>query len=87
MYLHIGKECVLNNNELIGIFNIEILEKSNSYDYILENIAEKVIDISEGNPKSLILVCKENKNIAYISNILSSTIGKRINNKVGGSYE
>lgn len=80
MYLHIGKECILNNNELIGIFNIEALEKMNSYDYILENMAEKVIDISSGKPKSLILVCKNNKNIAYISNILSSTIGKRINN-------
>lgn len=80
MYLHIGKECILNNNELIGIFNIETLEKLNSYDYILENMAEKVIDISGGKPKSLILVQKDNKSIAYISNILSSTIGKRINN-------
>ena len=80
MYLHIGKECILNNNELIGIFNIDALKEANSYDYILENITESVIDISAGNPKSLILVCKENKCIAYISNILSSTIGKRINN-------
>ena len=80
MYLHIGKECILNNKELIGIFNIEVLKKSNSYDELLENIAEYVIDISCGNPKSLILVCKNNMNVAYISNILSSTIGKRINN-------
>lgn len=80
MYLHIGKECILNYNELIGIFNIETLEKSNGYDYILENMPEKVIDISGGKPKSLILVQKNNKSIAYVSNILSSTIGKRINN-------
>lgn len=80
MYLHIGKECILNNNELIGIFNIETLEKADSYDYILENMAEEVIDISGGKPKSLILVQKDNKSVAYISNILSSTIGKRINN-------
>lgn len=80
MYLHIGKECILNYNELIGIFNIETLEKSNGYDYILENMPEKVIDISGGKPKSLILVHKNNKSIAYVSNILSSTIGKRINN-------
>ena len=80
MYLHIGKECILNTNELIGIFNIEALEKLNSYDYILENTVEKIVDISCGKPKSLILVRKDNKNIAYISNILSSTIGKRINN-------
>ena len=79
MYLHIGKDYILNNNDIIGIFNINTLKKSNSYDYILENLSEKVIDISGGKPKSLILVSKNNKNIAYISNILSSTIGKRIN--------
>ncbi len=79
MYLHIGKDYILNNNDIIGIFNINTLKKSNSYDYILENLSEKVIDISGGKPKSLILVSKNNKNIAYISNILSSTIGNRIN--------
>lgn len=79
MYLHIGKDYILNNNDIIGIFNINTLKKSNSYDYILENLSEKVIDISGEKPKSLILVSKNNKNIAYISNILSSTIGNRIN--------
>ena len=79
MYLHIGKDYILNNNDIIGIFNINTLKKSNSYDYILENLSENVIDISGGKPKSLILVSKNNKNIAYISNILSSTIGNRIN--------
>lgn len=80
MYLHIGKECILNNNELIGIFNIDALKKVNGYDYILDTMNGAIEDISCGNPKSLILVQKNNKCIAYISNILSSTIGKRINN-------
>lgn len=79
MYLHIGKDYILNNNDIIGIFDINTLKKSNSYDYVLENLSEKVIDISGGKPKSLILVSKNNKNIGYISNILSSTIGNRIN--------
>ncbi len=79
MYLHIGKECVLNNNELIGIFNIETLKKSKSYDYILKNMVNKTIDISAGKPKTLVLVSKNNENIAYISNILSSTIASRVN--------
>ena len=80
MYIHIGKNYILNNNDVIGIFDIETLKKTNSYDYILENLSEKVTDISGGKPKSLILTNKDNKNIGYISNILSSTIGKRINN-------
>ena len=39
-----------------------------------ENNVEKIVDISCGNPKSLVLVRKGDKNVAYISNILSSTI-------------
>lgn len=80
MYIHIGKNYILNNNDIIGIFNIKTLKKTNSYDYILENLSEKINDISGGKPKSLILTNKDKKNVVYISNILSSTIGNRINN-------
>ena len=76
MYLHIGKECILNNNELIGIFNVDTLS---NYEVILNNMAEKVIDISAGKPKSLILISKNNQYIEYISNILSTTISSRVN--------
>lgn len=80
MYIHIGKNYILNNNDIIGIFDIKTLKKTNSYDYILENLSEKINDISGGKPKSLILTNKDKKNVGYISNILSSTIGNRINN-------
>lgn len=80
MYVHIGKDYILNNNNIIGIFDINTLRKTNSYDCILENLSEKVTDISGGKPKSLILTNKNKKNTGYISNILSSTIGNRINN-------
>lgn len=81
MYLHIGKDYILNNNDIIGIFDINTLKKSNSYDYILENLSGKITDISGGKPKSLILINKNNKTNGYISNILSSTIGNRVNIK------
>lgn len=80
MYVHIGKDIILNNKDIIGIFDIDTLKKSNSYDYILNNLLDSIVDISNGKPKSLILVDNK-KNIGYISNILSSTIGKRINKK------
>ena len=80
MYVHIGNDYILNNNDIIGIFDILTLKKSNSYDYILESLSGKITDISGGKPKSLILTNKDNKNMGYISNILSTTIGNRINN-------
>lgn len=80
MYVHIGKDIILNSKDIIGIFDIDTLKKSNSYDYILNNLLDNIVDISNGKPKSLILV-NNKENIGYISNILSSTIGKRINKK------
>ena len=80
MYVHIGKDIILNSKDVIGIFDIDTLKKSNSYDYILNNLLDNIVDISNGKPKSLILV-NNKENIGYISNILSSTIGKRINKK------
>ena len=77
MYVHIGKNFILNNNDIIGIFDIDTLKKTNSYENIVNNLCEKLIDISAENPKSLIIVRKNNKDIGYISNIISSTIGNR----------
>ena len=80
MYVHIGKNFILNNNDIIGIFDIDTLKKTNSYENIVNNLCEKLIDISAENPKSLIIVRKNNKDIGYISNIISSTIGNRVSN-------
>ena len=77
MYLHIGKDVILNINEIIGIFDIETLKKSKSYDNIIEKA--KVVERLSDNEKSLILT-NENCNLkAYISNILSTTIANRSN--------
>lgn len=65
MYLHIGKEYVVNTKNIIGIFNIEDIK-----------IKDNLIDISDGNKKTIILV--DNKKIkGYITNISSSTLKKR----------
>ena len=80
MYVHIGNDYILKNNDIIGIFDIMTLKKSNSYEYILESLSGKITDISGGKPKSLILTNQDNKNMGYISNILSTPIGNRINN-------
>ena len=31
MYLHIGKEYVINNNDIIGIFNLEYIQNTKEY--------------------------------------------------------
>ena len=46
---------------------------------ILQNlkISDNIIDVSDKNKKSLIILEKNNKIIGYITNISSSTIAKR----------
>ena len=80
MYLHIGKGLCLNDDDIIAIFNIDYIKNTKEYKKIYERIFDenKLIDISNGKEKSLILVEKNNIVKAYISNINSNTIRKRI---------
>ena len=79
MYVHIGKDIVIKSENIIGIFNIFTMEKRNSLENICKNlkINDNIIDMSEGNKKSLIITNKNNKTEAYISNISSTTLRKR----------
>lgn len=76
MYLHIGKDIVIEENKIIGIFNIETIKSNNYYKYFYKNIKEKIIDISDDIQKTLILINDE-KTVGYITNISSTTLKKR----------
>lgn len=76
MYLHIGKDYVVNEDKIIGIFNIEAIKKNKEYSEIFENIKDDLIDISDGVKKTLILINDKNKK-GYITNISSATLKKR----------
>lgn len=81
MYVHIGKDIVINSNNIISILDIESLEKKKKLEEVLQNlkISGNIIDVSDENRKSLIILEKKNKIIGYITNISSSTIAKRAN--------
>ena len=82
MYLlHIGKDIVIDENEIIGIFDLEGLKKTKVGKEFLENIKDDLIKIEE-KEKSLILVKKNEKIKGYISNILSVTLEKRCKEKL-----
>ena len=79
MYVHIGKETIINTENIIAILDIESLEKKKNLEEVLQNlkISDNIIDVSEENRKSLIIVNKNNKNFGYITNISTTTLGKR----------
>ena len=79
MYVHIGKDVVLNSNHIISVLDIDVLEKKKNLQEVLQNlkISDKIIDVSEENKKSLIIIQKNNETFGYITNISTTTLAKR----------
>ena len=81
MYIHLGNEMVVNENEIIGIFDLETTTISKHTRKFLE-IAEKqkqVINVSYELPKSFIVTSKNQDKKVYISQISTITLQKRSN--------
>lgn len=80
MYVHIGKELIIPSKEIITILDLEKMLKNRTLEEILKElkIENEIINIAEGNHKSLILVKKEEKIKGYISNISSTTLARRM---------
>ena len=85
MYLHIGKDKLIDDNNIIAILNIETLKEKENVENICKNMnfSDNIIDVSDGNKKSLINIKKKKQTKGYISNISTITLEKRTN-KIGG---
>ena len=79
MYINIGKDIIIKKEEIIGIFNIESILQTKEYMEIVETLklTNRIKDISNGNPKSIILYKKDNQLCGIVSNISSSSIEKK----------
>lgn len=84
MYVHIGKDTIIFLKDIITILDLEKLLLEKDIKQILEElkIEKNIIDISDGNNKSLIIIQKGDKIIGYISNISSNTLQKRIQKEI-----
>lgn len=82
MFLHLGQETVVNEKEVIGIFDLDTSTVSkHTRDFLSKEEKEKrVINVSFELPKSFILCSNKKKNKrVYISQISTSTLNKRSN--------
>ena len=80
MYLHLGGEYVIKEEEVIGIFDLDTSTVSKHTRKFLnkKEKEKKVINVSYELPKSFILVENQKKEEKiYISQISSSTLNKR----------
>mgnify|MGYP005774867299 CR=1 FL=1 len=79
MYLHIGNNNIVEQKDLIAIYNIETIKETEEYKRIIEDLENKHLLIKEEgmDEKPLIIIKKDDNIIGYISNISSTTIAKR----------
>ena len=82
MFVHIGNNIILKQEDIIGIFNIKAIKNTNEYIKIINNLKEnnKLIKI-ENTEEHTLIITEKNKIIkGYITNISSVTIEKRLKN-------
>lgn len=87
MYIHLGQDTVVKQEEIIGIFDMDTATVAKSTRDFLSRAEKegKIINITYDLPKSFIVCKKNNKKIIYISQISTSTLEKRAkfyNNKI-----
>ncbi len=80
MYVHIGKNNVIETNKIVSILNLKTLLQDKTLEEVIKEVKleNNIIDISEKTKKSLIIIEQDEKLIGYISSISSTTLAKRI---------
>jgi len=85
-FLHIGKQTVIDDNKIIGIFDLEITSQSYlTREYLAASEKRKeVITVSEDIPKTFIVCTEKNdrkKRSIYLSQMSTATLIKRAEDK------
>lgn len=80
MYIHIGKDFIINSNSIVTILNIDYVKNTKEYKSMYKQMEEnkEIIYITNKKEKTFILTEEDKKKKAYISNIGVNTILKRV---------
>ena len=77
MYVHIGKNICIDSNKIVCILNLETIKNTNEFKESIKKEEKNIIDISDGNKKTIILTKEKDGMKYYITSILSGTLEKR----------
>ena len=79
MYLHLGQDTVVNDKNIIGIFDLDGTTLSKHTKEFLKTVEEEgfVKNVSEDLPRSFIVCEIDSRSVVYITNISSVTLQKR----------
>lgn len=79
MYLFLGQDTVVNDKDIIGIFDIDTTTVSKKTRDFLKKAEEKkqVINVTFELPKSFVICNNKENTRVYISQLSTSTLEKR----------
>ena len=79
MYLHLGNDCSVDANTIVGVFDIDNTTVSKRGRRFLPDAEKKgqVINVSEDLPRSFIITDDGETTTVYISSISPQTLYKR----------
>lgn len=84
MFLHLGQDTVIIEDDIIGIFDLDTTTVSKPTRDYLKTMQKSgnVVNVSYDLPKSFIITCKKNskKKTMFISPISTATLLKRSEN-------
>lgn len=82
MFLHLGKNESVRQNEIVGIFDIETASISAETKVFMAKLQEekRVVNLCDDLPKSIILTENELCENLYISQISAASLKKRAEN-------
>ncbi|MBR5093521.1 MAG: DUF370 domain-containing protein [Oscillospiraceae bacterium] len=78
-YLHLGKGTLVREDEIVGIFDLDITSQSHLTRKFLaaSERAGRVINAAEDLPRSFVLCRRKGETRVYLSQIASATLLKR----------
>lgn len=79
LYLHIGNDFVLNEQDIIGVFDLDHISESPATMEYLKALEEdnRLIAVSSELPKAFVLAVTGGMEIGYLSPLASRTIQNR----------
>lgn len=79
MFVHIGNNIVLEEKDIIGIYNVESMRDSEEYKNLIESLkrTDNLVTQANGDARSLIMTKENGKIVGYETNVSTMSIAKR----------
>ena len=89
MYLHLGGDTVVATGDVLGIFDLDNASWSKHTRAFLRRVQQedRVINVTEDLPRSMVLCRVNGEERVYISLLSSATLMKRAEGSLGGIEE